>query len=520
MRRLFLILAVYGAINAIAYCCLLPLWEGFDEAYHYGYVQFLSTNLRFPVLGQTSLSREIWHSFQLVPVSHYLQPFTGAPLSFADYFALPEEERRQRRAQLESLAASEKYEPQASKPNYEVNQSPLPYLFMAAIDRALLNRPLPTRVLFLRLACSILAVLLIAHSTLLLCGKLALPDWYAAAALFCVFSSQMLYATIGHVCNDWLAIPLMGYLIWAAIGVWETGARRDCLWLGLAISAALLTKAYLLFLTPLALGWMIWALWRRRANFAGAVCFVVPVLLLAGPWYVRNLLLYRNLSATVESTSGLGLGQFFHAALALPWRESIVYMAHSSLWTGNNSFTTFSAATIDIMLGLVAVSLVMFAMRAKRAVAEWTIVTAVVLFCGGLLVVTVAFYVGSKHGAIAAVPWYMQVLLTPVLLLCFLGMSRAPRWGRILALLFVLVWSYVLAATYLIKLAPLYGGYLTSRTHWRELPAWYLSGQWETILQTVCLVGPTALWVFIGAAIVLSVLLCVKLVASTARRAV
>jgi hypothetical protein len=330
----------------------------------------------------------------------------------------------------------------------------------------------------------------------------------------------MLYATIGHVCNDWLAVPLMGYLIWSAIGVWETGSRRDCLWLGLAISAALLTKAYFLFLAPLVLGWMVWALWRRRADLVGAACFVVPVLLLAGPWYVRNLLLYGNLSATVESTSGLGLGQFLHSALTLPWRESIVYMAHSSLWTGNNSFTTFSAATIDIMLGLVAVSLVMFAMRARRAVAEWTVVTAVVLFCGGLLVITVAFYVGSKHGAIAAVPWYMQVLLTPVLLLGFLGMSRTPRWGRMLAALFVLLWSYVLAATYLIKLMPLYGGYPASRTHWRELPAWYLSGQWETTLHTVCLAGPKVLFVFIGAAIVLSVLLCVRLVASAARRAV
>jgi hypothetical protein len=99
-------------------------------------------------------------------------------------------------------------------------------------------------------------------------------------------------------------------------------------------------------------------------------------------------------------------------------------------------------------------------------------------------------------------------------------MSRAPRWGRLLTLLFVLLWSYVLAATYLIKLAPLYGGYPTPRTHWRELPAWYVSGQWETVLQTVCLVGPKFLCVFIGAAIVLSVLLCVKLVANLARRVV
>ncbi len=74
--RLRILLLLYGVVNAAAYSCLLPLWEGFDEAYHYGYVQYLSTKLRFPVLGRATLSQEIWHAFELAPVSNYLQPFT------------------------------------------------------------------------------------------------------------------------------------------------------------------------------------------------------------------------------------------------------------------------------------------------------------------------------------------------------------------------------------------------------------------------------------------------------------
>src|SRR5579864_8083336 len=217
MRRMFLLLAIYGAINAIAYSCLLPLWEGFDEIYHYGYVQFLSTNLRLPVLGRDVLSREIWQSLQYQPVSHYLQPFTGAPLNFTDYFAKSREERGRLRQQIESIPAGEKFQPQADKPNYELNQSPLPYFPMAAVDRVLLNQTLPTRVLWIRIFSSLLAVLLIAHSTFLLSKELKLPDEYSAAALFCIFSSQMLYATLCHVCNDALAVALMGYLIWSAI---------------------------------------------------------------------------------------------------------------------------------------------------------------------------------------------------------------------------------------------------------------------------------------------------------------
>jgi hypothetical protein len=514
MRRVFLLLVIYGVVNAIAYSCLLPLWEGFDETYHYGYAQFLSTQGKLPVLGPGVLSQEIWHAVQHQPVSHYLQGFTAAPLNFSDYFKMTPEERTQLRQQLESLPADEKFQPQPDKPNYELNQSPLPYFYMAAIDLVLQQQPITTRVLWIRLISSLFAVLLIAHSTRLLARELAMPDRYFAAALFCVFSSQMLYATICHVCNDALAVALMGYLIWAAIGVLRTGSPRNCLWLGLAMSAAVLAKTYYLFLTPLALAAIGWALWRKRATLKGAISFAAPLAVFAGPWLLRNLILYHDLSGTPLQSSGGGPRQFLNAALDLPWAKAIVSMAHGSLWTGNNSFTTFSATTIDILLLLVAIALVLYFLHAKRQIAEWTIVTAVALFWIALVVITITFYAGSSRTAIGAVPWYMQVLLVPVMLLAFLGMSRTPRWGRILAPLFVLLWSYVLIATYLIKLAPLYAGFPASHGIWRELPAWYW-GRWDqmnAMLRTVCPASPVALWIFISAAVVLAGTLCTSFV--------
>jgi hypothetical protein len=516
MPRLFVALVFYGVVNAAAYCSLVPLWEGFDEAYHYGYVQFLSTNLRFPTVGQTFLSREVWRSLELAPVSHYLQPYTGAPMSFADYFKLSQEERKQRRLQLGSLAPAEEYGPQTDKPNYEAKQAPLAYLAMAMIDRALLGESLPTRVLFLRLVGSIVAILLIAHSTVLLSRALGLPRVYLSAALFCIFSSQMLYATICHVSNDWVAVPLMAYLIWSSIRMQQTGSPRDSLLLGLAFSAALLTKAYFLFLAPLAFGCIGLALWRRRATLAGAAWFTAPLLLLAAPWYVRNLLLYRSLSGAPEIN--VTLKQLFDAAVSLPWRESIVSMAHSSLWTGNNSFTAFSGRTIDLMLCLVAVSGIVYLMRTRSRVAEWTVLAAVFLFGCGMLGITLAFYASSKGAVRASMPWYMQVLLAPVLLLCFLGMSRVERWARYVTPLFALLWGYVLVATYLVKLVPLYSGFPQSRMHWKALQAWYLEsgGLRDAMLQTVCLVRPEVLWVLIGTAVSLDVMLCVALVIRTA----
>src|SRR5579862_401940 len=83
-------LAAYGVLNAVLYSSLLPLWEGFDEPWHYGYVQYLSAHHRFPVLGPTLLSREINRSMELVPLSYLVvrnNHFRGVR-TFTEYFAL------------------------------------------------------------------------------------------------------------------------------------------------------------------------------------------------------------------------------------------------------------------------------------------------------------------------------------------------------------------------------------------------------------------------------------------------
>jgi len=38
----------FAAANAVLYSALLPLWEGFDEPFHFGYVQRLANGRGFP----------------------------------------------------------------------------------------------------------------------------------------------------------------------------------------------------------------------------------------------------------------------------------------------------------------------------------------------------------------------------------------------------------------------------------------------------------------------------------------
>jgi hypothetical protein len=520
VSRLRILLFLYGIVNAAAYCCLLPLWEGFDEAYHYSYVQYLSTNLRFPVLGRATLSQEVWHSLQLVPVSHYLQPFTRAPVNFNQYFGFSEQERLARRRQLKTIPLGEKFISQPDKPNYEVNQSPAAYLLLAILDRALSSWPLPDRVLALRFIASIAGVGLVWQATFSLASELSLEPVFACAVLVCVFSSQMFYATLCRVSNDTLAVPAMGYLLLAAVRAQRRGTRADWLTLGLAMALGLLIKAYFLFVAPLALFLIGVALWRQRAGIREALYFAGPVALMTGPWYIRNVVLYGSVSATVEQTSGLDIRRVLTAATAVPWLESIRYMAHSSLWTGNNSFTTFSAATLNIVLLLLAAGVTLYFARARRDSAGWILAAAVALFSGGLALITIAFFAGSHGQVFAAVPWYMQVLLVPVLLIAFAGLQRAGIWGSAIAALSVLLWGYVMAASYLAKLIPLYGGFMPPHARLASLWSWYLhhSAERDALLRTVCPGGLVPVVALIAFSLAVMVASCAVVVAGIALR--
>src|SRR5712671_2852685 len=137
----------YGLFSAAFYCALLPLWEGFDELYHYGYVQHVSTTWTIPVIGKTPLSRELWNSLDYVGVSHFLQPYFQRPSTkFEDYFRLPEEQRIAQRRALDSIPSALQREP-SPRDNYEAKQSPLTYILLAPFDRLMSPVALPTRVL-------------------------------------------------------------------------------------------------------------------------------------------------------------------------------------------------------------------------------------------------------------------------------------------------------------------------------------------------------------------------------------
>ena len=149
---------LYALAGAALYCGMLPLWEGFDELYHYGYVQYVSTWAAFPIAGRSALSRELWSSLDYAPLSSYIQPYVHRPTTnFQDYFALSDAERARRRQAMDTIPRELQREA-STRENYEAKHAPLTSRFLAPLDRLLSSAPLSDRVLVLRLVLSLASI--------------------------------------------------------------------------------------------------------------------------------------------------------------------------------------------------------------------------------------------------------------------------------------------------------------------------------------------------------------------------
>lgn len=493
-------LLLYGCLNATLYVSLMPLWEGFDEPFHYGYVQSLSRWHALPAIGRTPLPAEVEESLALAPASHIVQRNLPGARSFAEYFALPADARRSLHAQLDRLVMNSP-PPAGGGMNYEAQQPPLAYALLAPADRLWANVPLPVRIWRLRLLAALFAVLVTGAFTWLLAGELSIGRPWREIAVFLVLSSQMFYATTAHIANDWLAVPLMAAFGWAAVRFALRPEPRRAATCGLILAAGLLAKASFLALLPVAAGLLLTRRPRSLRNAAALALALLPAL----PWYARNLVLYHRLSGLIEPPGGAGASVLLKAAWQLDWLRADAVLLRSSCWMGNNSNLMLSGTTVNLMLALLAAGALLYLRRVHRrgCAAEGPVLAALAWFAAGLAYATVLNFVQCEGVAASAAPWYAFGVVPWLACLLVLGLADGGTFGRVIASLAVLAWAYVMCITFWLKLIPLYAGY-TDRVLIARLLAWYRSSGplIAERLRDVSLIGPAAIyWLAVLAAI-------------------
>ena len=271
-RRIILlvILALY-VILGVLYAVRTPAWQAPDEPAHYNYVRFVATTGGFPVL-------------QMGDYPH---------------------------GYMEEIK-SRKFPPDLSIDpiRYEFHQPPLYYVLLAPIYAAVRGALLPLRLASVLLG---LGVVLLAYAVV----RRIYPERAALAlgtAAFVAFLPQHL-ATVSQVGNDVLAELLFAAVLYILVGwVMETVTRdqgagirrqesrrqprgRQCASpSALLLGLILITKTTAYIAMPLAGGVLVWRWWRERASarriVIDALLIGLPALLLALPWYARDVAVY------------------------------------------------------------------------------------------------------------------------------------------------------------------------------------------------------------------------------------
>ncbi len=401
----------------------MPLWEGYDEWAHFGYIQqIVSTNR--PLVDRTeSVSRELWASMNLAPAPWN----TGKPfITQDDFWRLPAEERAARAAALRNLSPGWSKEPERNgAPIYEALQPPL-YYWIASIPYWLVaHRPIADRVFVIR--CVSLAIACLAIPLVFLIGERVFRS--VLPALLVAILLAMLPELMIDVCragNECLGIVLFS---WLTLLVLTPESSRTSICTGIALGLGLLTKAYFLTSVPALL--VIYAVraWRgtdRRARLRQAVLVFGIAFAIAGWWYVRNRITTGAWSGLLESAklAHHTPGQFLEAAMQVNWRNAMDSILLSHIWFGGWSSLQVRSWMYHLIFFVIEASIVGVLLALRDTEKRKSIGTLAAIYgffwLGQLYNVLLLF---MAKGASTSMGWYMYCVVAAELVLLVLGIQ-------------------------------------------------------------------------------------------------
>ncbi len=309
---LALILLVY-LLLATLYAVNVPAWQAPDEPAHFNYIHELATTGQIPVLRMGDYDEAY---LRLLTSQRFPPELSIAPL------------------------------------RYEAHQPPLYYLLGAGVFRIAGGGLLPLRLVSVALG-ALFIVLIYAIVRLIFPGRAELA---LGAAAFTAFL-PMHVAQSASLNNDALAEVLLAailllsirYVKLAMLGPRAPGAW-DALAIGLLLGLALVTKvsAYVALPVALAAPFIVWHESRRpsaihhspihHSLINHSALILLPALLLALPWYLRNARVYGDLDILARSwhdqvvVGQLTTGELLAQAGLAAVLERFLVWSHSSFW--------------------------------------------------------------------------------------------------------------------------------------------------------------------------------------------
>jgi len=421
-------------VRGLFYCMALPLWEGFDEYAHFGYVQFIALGRGWLVRPETRASREIERSFALVPMPWTLRADPPPHETDESYWRLPSEVRRERQQELASLPRSMGAEEAVTNVPVESQQPPLNYWLMAAVYRWVADLGLPARVAVLRILNLMLASVAVPAAWIAgrhLFGGSA--GFATASAAVVALMPEMLFDA-ARVANSGLTTALYSVLAVLCLRMVE-GKPGAAVWGGFVLGLGLLTKAFFLTAVPAVALLMAWAVWKRRIPARPALGGLGLAAALSGWWYLRILRVTGSLSGNIQDAALRHMplaGRLRHIG-EVNWLNALDSTFFSHIWFGGWSFLQLRAWIYHVFAILAVVAFLGLAVAwARQASARphlAALASLYAFFCAGVAYHALMTFL--VNGISSSAGWYLCALAVPEVILAAAGLrAMAPARVR------------------------------------------------------------------------------------------
>ena len=416
-------------VRGLWYCAMAPAWEGYDEPFHFAYLQHVAAGLG-PPARTTPVSLEVQNSLHLLPIPWELQFQTIPPplTTYDDYWRLPVEQRASREVAVRGLSSSLAYQP-ATEPiaNYEAQQAPLYYSIFAVPLRWMSGSPLLSQIFALRMLSVLLASAVVPLAYLVAREVLRDPGQALGVTALLVLLPELMI-NLARVGNESVAMIFFTLvLLFALKAVAEPLYWRWWLLLGAALGCGLLTKAYFLTAVPALMALAIYCLVKpeaapvrphlavaARIGTAFALVFAI-----AGVFYLRVHALTGSWSGQGDDAAlrSIPLAHKLMALLHVNWKSGAASILLSHIWFGGWSFLRLPPAFYIASFALIVLAIAGAFSRLvgwrKQEPAElrgiFVLSAFYVCFWAGLGYHVLVTYL--NQGISASVGWYLYCLV-------------------------------------------------------------------------------------------------------------
>ncbi len=444
-------LAVLAA--ATFFALMTPLGEGFDEPFHFAYIQYLAQTGRIPLGHSSRISREIESFLQNQPISWGLRRNSSTLLSHEEYWAHPNREKMD--ALFLSLRFSRRYDEGAAEISgqYESHQPPLYYLLMTPVFAiAAWVSSFSSAFFWVRLA-SLAVASLIAPGSFFLARAVLKDDRIAGSVAAIVVLFPGLYPDVFRISNDALTVPLACWTFVFLASYLKKPQPVYLYSLAALLVAGLWTKAFFIpILAAVVLTLVCFSEIRAAA-------IVLLSSIIGWPWYLYNVAHSGSLTGLPETiASHSSILSSIGALWTLDWKNVLNVLVSSHIWVGNWSFIGVRSWMYQVIFWLFLISLAGLAGRAARS--NRGIVALVIgylVFLGSLIYY--ATQVFQQTGTSVAEGWYLTTFLPVEAVLFVAGMrSLLGRLWTLPVSMMKLFLTALLAYTAAFVSLPYYAG--------------------------------------------------------------